>query len=77
MDINEISKEITNQREIDLEKMFNQYGFTKDYLISHSDEFLVIEQDNVRRYSHKDKALFDEVSTFEDNKFVIEYIPLT
>lgn len=75
--IDEICVEITNQREKNLEKMFNMYGFSKDYLLNHSDEFLVIEHDNVRRYSHNGKELFDEINTFENNEFVTKYIPLT
>lgn len=73
----EISKGISNQRNMSLEKMFAMFGFTKDYLVSHADEFLIIEQDNVKRYFHKDKALFDEVIKIENFKFITEYILLT
>lgn len=77
MSIEEIAKTISIQREQSLEDAFKMFGFTKDYLLKHKEEFLVVEQGNVRRYCHNDKALFDEVVEYKNDKLVVEIKPLT
>lgn len=81
--VDEIVKNISEQYDNDLIKMFSQYGFSREYLIKHADEFLIIEHGNVKRYIHKDKELFDEITRIEFSEdgfkinYVTEFIPLT
>lgn len=76
MEIEDISKEISKQIEINLEKMFAMFGFDKEYLINHAEEFHVVESPHRKRYFHKNKELFYEVITIEEDSYNIEYVPL-
>lgn len=63
--IEELIKEVEIKLENNLRGMFLKHNITEDYILSHLDEFQIIQHDNVKTFLWKDVELFKEIITTE------------
>lgn len=71
--VKDIAQRIAKQRDDTIEKILLDMGITRDFMIAHREDFLMIDTGTVKEFSYKDKVLFTETVCMDETDYTYKY----
>lgn len=71
--VKDIAQRIAKQRDDTIEKILLDMGITRDFMIAHREDFLMIDTEITRQFCYKNKPLFTEICCMDYAECVYKY----